>query len=176
MVAGTSKPDHARCVSIVTGAALMRWCFRGILPWACQLRWGYLPQLQCTVVSSGAVAVQEPQVGVTINGIPVNLSGASAVAGFADGGNDLRCVACHVDEQRGGGAWTTRRSGLKLASSAAEVRRTQGCGGGRYGWRSFQGHCWALASRADQTAGDDHAGARAALPVAHYQKDGAAKT
>ena len=114
IMAGTSKPDYARCVSIVTGAALKEMVLPGILavglPVAVGLIFRHLSPAYGTSVidltSSGIVTVP------SINGVPVNLAGAQAVAGLLMVGT-ISGVLLAMLMNNGGGAWDNAKKWIE---------------------------------------------------------------
>ena len=102
---GTSKPNYARCVSIVTGAALKEMVLPGLLvvglPVAVGLIFRNFSSTFGTVAASSAG--QMPTVP-TINGHPVNLGGATAVAGLLMVGT-IAGILLAMLMNNGGGAW-----------------------------------------------------------------------
>ncbi len=103
---GTSKPDYARCVSIVTGAALKEMVLPGILAVGLPVAVGLIFRHLSSSYGSGS----EGLVGIpshlvpSINGVPVNLAGASAVAGLLMVGT-ISGVLLAMLMNNGGGAW-----------------------------------------------------------------------
>lgn len=105
IMAGTSKPDYARCVGIVTGAALKEMVLPGVLavglPVAVGLIFRYFsPSYQASVQFDAAGRALVP----TIAGVPVNLSGAESVAGLLMVGT-ISGVLLAMLMNNGGGAW-----------------------------------------------------------------------
>ncbi|WP_254063849.1 sodium-translocating pyrophosphatase [Granulicella sp. S190] len=103
---GTSKPDYARCVNIVTGAALKEMVVPGLLavglPVAVGLIFRHLSssyQASSAIYAPGAV-LPVPAIG----GVPVNLAGAEAVAGLLMVGT-ISGVLLAMLMNNGGGAW-----------------------------------------------------------------------
>lgn len=103
---GTSKPNYARCVNIVTGAALQQMVVPGLLAVGLPVAVGLIfrnfsPSYQAiaTVLAPGAI-LPVP----AINGIAVNLSGAKAVAGLLMVGT-ISGVLLAMLMNNGGGAW-----------------------------------------------------------------------
>jgi K(+)-stimulated pyrophosphate-energized sodium pump len=103
---GTSKPDYARCVNIVTGAALKEMVLPGVLvvslPVVVGLIFRHLSssyQANATVYAPGAI-LPVPAIG----GVPVNLAGAEAVAGLLMVGT-ISGVLLAMLMNNGGGAW-----------------------------------------------------------------------
>ncbi|HEY0785226.1 MAG TPA: sodium-translocating pyrophosphatase, partial [Acidobacteriaceae bacterium] len=106
IMAGTSKPDYARCVNIVTGAALKEMVVPGLLAVGLPVLVGLIfrnfsasYQSAAQVVSAGgALAVP------AIQGVAVNLAGAKAVAGLLMVGT-ISGVLLAMLMNNGGGAW-----------------------------------------------------------------------
>jgi K(+)-stimulated pyrophosphate-energized sodium pump len=105
IMAGTSKPNYARCVAIVTSAALKEMVLPGLLavglPVAVGLIFKHFSssyQAAASIDSAGASLVP------TIAGVPVNLSGAEAVAGLLMVGT-IAGVLLAMLMNNGGGAW-----------------------------------------------------------------------
>jgi K(+)-stimulated pyrophosphate-energized sodium pump len=103
---GTSKPNYARCVNIVTGAALKEMVLPGVLvvglPVVVGLIFRHLSssyQANATVYAPGAI-LPVPAIG----GVPVNLAGAEAVAGLLMVGT-ISGVLLAMLMNNGGGAW-----------------------------------------------------------------------
>jgi K(+)-stimulated pyrophosphate-energized sodium pump len=103
---GTSKPDYARCVNIVTGAALKEMVVPGLLavglPVAVGLIFRHLSssyQANSALYAPGAI-LPVPAIG----GVPVNLAGAEAVAGLLMVGT-ISGVLLAMLMNNGGGAW-----------------------------------------------------------------------
>jgi K(+)-stimulated pyrophosphate-energized sodium pump len=105
IMAGTSKPNYARCVSIVTSAALKEMVLPGLLavglPVAVGLIFKHFSQsyqANASIDSAGASLV--PMIG----GQAVNLAGAEAVAGLLMVGT-IAGVLLAMLMNNGGGAW-----------------------------------------------------------------------
>jgi K(+)-stimulated pyrophosphate-energized sodium pump len=106
IMAGTSKPNYARCVNIVTGAALKEMVIPGLLAVGLPVAVGLIfrnfsPSYQAVaaIVDAGkSLAVP------AINGVPVNLAGAKAVAGLLMVGT-IAGVLLAMLMNNGGGAW-----------------------------------------------------------------------
>ena len=96
---GTSKPDYGRCVSIVTGAALREMVLPGLLVVCMPLAVGLIFRNfgDTFHVASG---INMP----TIHGIPVDLSGAEAVAALLMVGT-IAGILMAMLMNNGGGAW-----------------------------------------------------------------------
>ncbi len=105
IMAGTSKPDYARCVNIVTTAALKEMVLPGLLavglPVAVGLIFKHFSQsYQASAAFDSAGSPLVP----TIAGQAVNLSGAEAVAGLLMVGT-IAGVLLAMLMNNGGGAW-----------------------------------------------------------------------
>ena len=106
IMAGTSKPDYARCVSIVTGAALKEMVLPGLLAVGLPIAVGLIfrnfsPSYRAVadIVGPG-IRLAVP----SINGVAVNLAGAKAVAGLLMVGT-ISGVLLAMLMNNGGGAW-----------------------------------------------------------------------
>src|SRR5579875_638876 len=102
---GTSKPNYARCVSIVTTAALKEMVLPGVLAVGLPVVVGLIfrnfsPTYGTNIAFDSAGRPLVP----TINGVPVNLSGAEAVAGLLMVGT-IAGVLLAMLMNNGGGAW-----------------------------------------------------------------------
>ncbi len=110
---GTSKPDYARCVSIVTGAALKEMVLPGILAVGLPVAVGLIFRNFSATYGSGSVAlVGAASLVPTINGIPVNLGGASAVAGLLMVGT-ISGILLAMLMNNGGGAWDNAKKWIE---------------------------------------------------------------
>jgi K(+)-stimulated pyrophosphate-energized sodium pump len=114
IMAGTSKPNYARCVSIVTGAALKEMVLPGILAVGLPVAVGLLFRNFSASYGSGSEGLAGmPNMAVpTINGIPVNLGGASAVAGLLMVGT-ISGVLLAMLMNNGGGAWDNAKKWIE---------------------------------------------------------------
>jgi K(+)-stimulated pyrophosphate-energized sodium pump len=103
---GTSKPDYARCVSIVTGAALKEMVLPGLLAVGLPVAVGLIFRHFSSSYGSGSEGLMggPSHLVPTINGVPVNLAGASAVAGLLMVGT-ISGVLLAMLMNNGGGAW-----------------------------------------------------------------------
>ena len=103
---GTSKPDYARCVSIVTGAALKEMVLPGLLAVGLPVAVGLIFRHFSSSYGSGSEGLMggPSQLVPSINGVPVNLAGASAVAGLLMVGT-ISGVLLAMLMNNGGGAW-----------------------------------------------------------------------
>jgi len=99
IMAGTSKPDYGRCVSIVTGAALKKMILPGLLVVSLPLAVGLIFRNFSETFQASIVA-NTP----TIHGHPVNLSGAEAVAALLMVGT-ISGILLAMLMNNGGGAW-----------------------------------------------------------------------
>jgi K(+)-stimulated pyrophosphate-energized sodium pump len=100
IMAGTSKPNYARCVSIVTGAALKEMVLPGVLAVGLPVAVGLIFRNFSSVYGTSTGLANVP----TINGNPVNLGGASAVAGLLMVGT-ISGILLAMLMNNGGGAW-----------------------------------------------------------------------
>jgi len=102
---GTSKPNYARCVNIVTTAALKEMVIPGLLavglPVAVGLIFKHFSQSYQANASIDSVGVA---LVPTISGVAVNLNGAEAVAGLLMVGT-ISGVLLAMLMNNGGGAW-----------------------------------------------------------------------
>jgi K(+)-stimulated pyrophosphate-energized sodium pump len=106
IMAGTSKPDYARCVNIVTGAALKEMVVPGLLAVGLPVAVGLIFRNFSASYQAGA-ALYAPGTILpvpAIAGVPVNLAGAEAVAGLLMVGT-ISGVLLAMLMNNGGGAW-----------------------------------------------------------------------
>ena len=96
---GTTKPDYGRCVRIVTGAALKQMILPGVLAVAMPLTVGLIFRNFGGEFYPGALHDWP-----TINGLPVNLSGAESVAALLMVGT-IAGILLAMLMNNGGGAW-----------------------------------------------------------------------
>ncbi len=102
---GTSKPDYARCVSIVTGAALKEMVLPGALAVGLPVAVGLIfRNFSSSYQASAAFDSAGRSLVPTISGAPVNLSGAESVAGLLMVGT-ISGVLLAMLMNNGGGAW-----------------------------------------------------------------------
>jgi K(+)-stimulated pyrophosphate-energized sodium pump len=103
---GTSKPNYARCVSIVTGAALKEMVLPGALAVGLPVAVGLIFRHLSSSYGSGSEGLvgTPSRLVPSINGVPVNLAGASAVAGLLMVGT-ISGVLLAMLMNNGGGAW-----------------------------------------------------------------------
>jgi K(+)-stimulated pyrophosphate-energized sodium pump len=106
IMAGTSKPDYARCVSIVTGAALKEMVLPGILAVGLPVAVGLIfRNFSASYQAASAIYAPGTILPVpAIAGVPVNLAGAEAVAGLLMVGT-ISGVLLAMLMNNGGGAW-----------------------------------------------------------------------
>ena len=114
IMAGTSKPNYARCVSIVTGAALREMVLPGILAVGLPVAVGLIFRNFSSVYGSSNVDI-DPNGTFSvpvINGQPVNLGGASAVAGLLMVGT-IAGILLAMLMNNGGGAWDNAKKWIE---------------------------------------------------------------
>jgi K(+)-stimulated pyrophosphate-energized sodium pump len=106
IMAGTSKPDYARSVSIVTGAALREMVLPGVLAVGLPVAVGLIFRNFSASYGTGAVVLTRTQIlnVPSINGVPINLGGATAVAGLLMVGT-IAGILLAMLMNNGGGAW-----------------------------------------------------------------------
>jgi len=111
---GTSKPDYARCVSIVTGAALKQMVLPGVLAVGLPVAVGLIFRNFSSVYGAGTEGlVAGPNYTVpSINGVPINLAGASAVAGLLMVGT-IAGILMAMLMNNGGGAWDNAKKWIE---------------------------------------------------------------
>ncbi len=111
---GTSKPDYARCVSIVTGAALKEMVLPGCLAVGLPVAVGLIFKNLSSSYRSGAeILTSGSSMTVpAINGVPVNLAGASAVAGLLMVGT-ISGILLAMLMNNGGGAWDNAKKWIE---------------------------------------------------------------
>jgi K(+)-stimulated pyrophosphate-energized sodium pump len=102
IMAGTSRPDYARCVNIVTGAALKEMVVPGLLAVGLPVVVGLVFRnfSESYQAGLGVLSLAVP----TIGGKAVNLAGAEAVAGLLMVGT-ISGVLLAMLMNNGGGAW-----------------------------------------------------------------------
>ena len=103
---GTSKPNYARCVHIVTGAALKEMVLPGLLVVGLPVAVGLIFRHFSAAYGTSSVTLAPGQMGNVpmINGHPVNLGGATAVAGLLMVGT-IAGILLAMLMNNGGGAW-----------------------------------------------------------------------
>jgi K(+)-stimulated pyrophosphate-energized sodium pump len=114
IMAGTSKPDYARCVSIVTGAALKEMVLPGVLAVGLPVAVGLIFRNFSSTYGAGSGGLTPSGIlnVPAINGIPVNLGGASAVAGLLMVGT-ISGVMLAMLMNNGGGAWDNAKKWIE---------------------------------------------------------------
>jgi K(+)-stimulated pyrophosphate-energized sodium pump len=117
IMAGTSKPDYARCVSIVTGAALKEMVLPGVLAVGLPVAVGLIFRNFSSVYGAGTEVLTRGGFSTvpTINGIPVNLGGATAVAGLLMVGT-ISGVMLAMLMNNGGGAWDNAKKWIEAGN------------------------------------------------------------
>jgi K(+)-stimulated pyrophosphate-energized sodium pump len=117
IMAGTSKPNYARCVNIVTGAALKEMVVPGLLAVGLPVAVGLIfrnfsPSYQAVaaIVDAGKTLAVP-----AINGVPVNLAGAKAVAGLLMVGT-IAGVLLAMLMNNGGGAWDNAKKFIETGA------------------------------------------------------------
>ncbi len=110
IMAGTSKPDYGRCVRIVTTAALKQMMLPGLLAVAMPLVVGvsfrHLSSLFGVHQLSGAP---------TLHGVPINLTGAEAVAGLLMVGT-ISGILLAMFMNNAGGAWDNAKKYIETGA------------------------------------------------------------
>src|SRR5581483_352024 len=103
---GTVKPDYARCVSIVTGAALREMVVPGLLVVCMPVAVGRIFRNFSASYGTSSITLAPGQMMnvPAINGHPVNLGGATAVAGLLMVGT-ITGILMAMLMNNGGGAW-----------------------------------------------------------------------
>jgi K(+)-stimulated pyrophosphate-energized sodium pump len=106
IMAGTSKPNYARCVSIVTGAALKEMVLPGMLAVGLPVAVGLIfRNFSASYQANSAIYAAGTILPVpAIAGRAVNLAGAEAVAGLLMVGT-ISGVLLAMLMNNGGGAW-----------------------------------------------------------------------
>jgi K(+)-stimulated pyrophosphate-energized sodium pump len=114
IMAGTSKPDYARCVSIVTGAALKEMVLPGLLAVGLPVAVGLIFRNFSSVYGASTdVLTRNGFHNVpSINGVPINLGGATAVAGLLMVGT-ISGVLLAMLMNNGGGAWDNAKKWIE---------------------------------------------------------------
>jgi K(+)-stimulated pyrophosphate-energized sodium pump len=114
IMAGTSKPDYARSVSIVTGAALREMVLPGCLAVGLPVAVGLIFRNFSSTYGAGAEGLTRHGISTvpTINGIPVNLGGATAVAGLLMVGT-ITGILMAMLMNNGGGAWDNAKKWIE---------------------------------------------------------------
>ncbi|TCK74054.1 sodium-translocating pyrophosphatase [Acidipila rosea] len=107
---GTSLPDYGRCVHIVTGAALKEMILPGILAVAMPLSVGVVFRH-----FSSAFHLNELADAPRIHGVPINLSGAEAVAALLMVGT-ISGILLAMLMNNGGGAWDNAKKYIETGA------------------------------------------------------------
>ena len=110
IMAGTSKPDYGRCVRIVTTAALKQMMLPGLLAVA-------LPLVVGITFRHLSIGYRLKELADTprINGIPVNLTGAEAVAGLLMVGT-ISGILLAMFMNNAGGAWDNAKKYIETGA------------------------------------------------------------
>jgi K(+)-stimulated pyrophosphate-energized sodium pump len=111
---GTSKPDYARCVSIVTGAALKEMVLPGCLAVGLPVAVGLIFRYLSPSYGSGSEGLSglPSKLVPSIDGVAVNLAGASAVAGLLMVGT-ISGILLAMLMNNGGGAWDNAKKWIE---------------------------------------------------------------
>jgi K(+)-stimulated pyrophosphate-energized sodium pump len=114
IMAGTSKPDYARCVHIVTGAALKEMVLPGCLAVGLPVAVGLIFRNFSATYGTSAVTLTAGQIlnVPAINGVPINLGGATAVAGLLMVGT-IAGILLAMLMNNGGGAWDNAKKWIE---------------------------------------------------------------
>ncbi|MGC9199634.1 MAG: sodium-translocating pyrophosphatase [Acidobacteriaceae bacterium] len=114
IMAGTAKPDYARCVSIVTTAALKEMVLPGLLAVGLPVAVGLIFRNFSSTYGAGSGVMVSAHLSPvpTINGVPVNLGGATAVAGLLMVGT-IAGVLLAMLMNNGGGAWDNAKKWIE---------------------------------------------------------------
>jgi K(+)-stimulated pyrophosphate-energized sodium pump len=107
---GTSQPDYGRCVHIVTGAALKEMILPGVLAVAMPLAVGVIFRH-----FSSTFNLKELADSPTIHGVPINLSGAEAVAALLMVGT-ISGILLAMLMNNGGGAWDNAKKYIETGA------------------------------------------------------------
>jgi K(+)-stimulated pyrophosphate-energized sodium pump len=107
---GTSQPDYGRCVHIVTGAALKEMILPGVLAVAMPLAVGVIFRR-----FSSTFNLKELADSPTIHGVPINLSGAEAVAALLMVGT-ISGILLAMLMNNGGGAWDNAKKYIETGA------------------------------------------------------------
>jgi len=107
---GTSQPDYGRCVHIVTGAALKEMVLPGVLAVAMPLAVGVIFRH-----FSSTFNLKELADSPTIHGVPINLSGAEAVAALLMVGT-ISGILLAMLMNNGGGAWDNAKKYIETGA------------------------------------------------------------
>jgi K(+)-stimulated pyrophosphate-energized sodium pump len=105
IMAGTSKPDYARCVNIVTSAALKEMVVPGLLAVGLPVAVGFIfKNFSQSYQANASLDSAKNALVPMIDGVAVNLTGAEAVAGLLMVGT-IAGVLLAMLMNNGGGAW-----------------------------------------------------------------------
>jgi K(+)-stimulated pyrophosphate-energized sodium pump len=107
---GTSQPDYGRCVHIVTGAALKEMVLPGVLAVAMPLAVGVIFRH-----FSSNFRIHETIGAPLINGVPINLGGAEAVAALLMVGT-ISGILLAMLMNNGGGAWDNAKKYIETGA------------------------------------------------------------
>jgi K(+)-stimulated pyrophosphate-energized sodium pump len=107
---GTSLPDYGRCVHIVTGAALKEMVLPGVLAVAMPLAVGVIFRH-----FSSNFRIHETLNVPLINGVPINLGGAEAVAALLMVGT-ISGILLAMLMNNGGGAWDNAKKYIETGA------------------------------------------------------------
>jgi K(+)-stimulated pyrophosphate-energized sodium pump len=110
IMAGTSKPDYGRCVRIVTTAALKQMMVPGLLAVAMPLLVGVSFRHL-----SGLFGMQAASGTPMLHGVPVNLTGAEAVAGLLMVGT-ISGILLAMFMNNAGGAWDNAKKYIETGA------------------------------------------------------------
>jgi K(+)-stimulated pyrophosphate-energized sodium pump len=111
IMAGTSKPDYGRCVRIVTTAALKQMMLPGLLAVAMPLVVGISFRHLSELFGAGAQIGAVP----TLHGVPINLTGAEAVAGLLMVGT-ISGILLAMFMNNAGGAWDNAKKYIETGA------------------------------------------------------------
>jgi K(+)-stimulated pyrophosphate-energized sodium pump len=111
IMAGTSKPDYGRCVRIVTTAALKQMMIPGLLAVAMPLLVGISFRHLSGLFGAGAQLGPVP----TLHGVPINLTGAEAVAGLLMVGT-ISGILLAMFMNNAGGAWDNAKKYIETGA------------------------------------------------------------
>ncbi len=111
IMAGTSKPDYGRCVRIVTTAALKQMMVPGLLAVAMPLVVGISFRHLSGLFGAAAQLGPVP----TLHGVPVNLTGAEAVAGLLMVGT-ISGILLAMFMNNAGGAWDNAKKYIETGA------------------------------------------------------------
>jgi len=110
IMAGTSKPDYGRCVRIVTTEALKQMMLPGLLAVAMPLAVGVTFRHL-----SGVFGITQLAGIPTLHGLPINLTGAEAVAGLLMVGT-ISGILLAMFMNNAGGAWDNAKKYIETGA------------------------------------------------------------